>query len=81
MATIAGNPDTGGTFTQPVPYSYGQAGYFAADGRPRNQHRRGPGRSWKWLVLLQPGLLAVPRNVLLTNLVLSETLFLNELLI
>ena len=28
MATIAGNPDTGGTFTQPVPFSNGQAGHF-----------------------------------------------------
>jgi hypothetical protein len=31
-ATIAGNPDTGGTFTQPVPYSDGQAGHFAQTG-------------------------------------------------
>ena len=31
-ATIAGNPDTGGTFTQPVPYSDGQAGHFAQSG-------------------------------------------------
>ncbi len=31
-ATIAGNPDTGGTFTQPVPYSNGQAGHFAQSG-------------------------------------------------
>ena len=41
-ATISDNPDTGGTFTQPVPYSDGQAGHFeqsgglgtAADGGP-----------------------------------------------
>jgi acid phosphatase type 7 len=31
-ATIAGNPDTGGTFTQPVPYSNGQAGQFEQSG-------------------------------------------------
>jgi hypothetical protein len=31
-ATISGNPDTGGTFTQPVPYSNGQAGHFAQSG-------------------------------------------------
>ncbi len=31
-ATIAGNPDTGGTFTQPVPYSDGQAGHFEQTG-------------------------------------------------
>ena len=31
-ATIAGNPDTGGTFTQPVPYSDGQAGHFEQSG-------------------------------------------------
>jgi hypothetical protein len=31
-ATIAGNPDTGGTFTQPVPYSDGQAGHFEESG-------------------------------------------------
>jgi hypothetical protein len=31
-ATIAGNPDTAGTFTQPVPYSDGQAGHFAQSG-------------------------------------------------
>jgi acid phosphatase type 7 len=31
-ATIAGNPDTGGTFTQPVPYSDGQAGHFDQSG-------------------------------------------------
>jgi hypothetical protein len=31
-ATIANNPDTGGTFTQPVPYSDGQAGHFEETG-------------------------------------------------
>ena len=31
-ATIAGNPDTAGTFTQPVPYSDGQAGHFEQTG-------------------------------------------------
>ncbi len=31
-ATISGNPDTGGTFTQPVPYSDGQAGHFDQTG-------------------------------------------------
>ncbi len=31
-ATITGNPDTSGTFTQPVPYSDGQAGHFAQTG-------------------------------------------------
>jgi acid phosphatase type 7 len=31
-ATITGIPDTGGTFTQPVPYSDGQAGHFAQTG-------------------------------------------------
>jgi hypothetical protein len=31
-ATIANNPDTGGTFTQPVPYSDGQAGHFEQSG-------------------------------------------------
>ena len=30
--TIANNPDTGGTFTQPVPYSDGQAGHFEQSG-------------------------------------------------
>src|SRR5271168_674980 len=30
--TIAKNPYTGGTFTQPVPYSDGQAGHFAQTG-------------------------------------------------
>lgn len=32
MATISGNPDTGGPFTQPVPYSDGQAGHFEQTG-------------------------------------------------
>jgi hypothetical protein len=31
-ATIAGNPDTGGIFTQPVPYSDGQTGHFEQSG-------------------------------------------------
>ncbi len=31
-ATISGNPDTGGTFTQPVPNSDGQAGHFEQSG-------------------------------------------------
>ncbi|HEY6851221.1 MAG TPA: metallophosphoesterase [Terracidiphilus sp.] len=31
-ATISGNPDTGGTFTQPVPFSNGQAGHFEQTG-------------------------------------------------
>ncbi len=31
-ATIANNPDTGGTFTQPVPYADGQAGHFEETG-------------------------------------------------
>jgi acid phosphatase type 7 len=31
-ATVSGNPDTGGTFTQPVPFSDGQAGHFAQTG-------------------------------------------------
>ncbi|HEX4227560.1 MAG TPA: hypothetical protein VHZ07_02740 [Bryobacteraceae bacterium] len=31
-ATIANNPDTGGIFTQPVPYSDGQAGHFEHSG-------------------------------------------------
>jgi len=32
MATVSGNPDTGGTFTQPVPNSDGQAGHFDQTG-------------------------------------------------
>ena len=31
-ATVANNPDTGGTFTQPVPFSDGQAGHFDQTG-------------------------------------------------
>jgi hypothetical protein len=31
-ATISGNPDTNGTFTQPVPFSDGQAGHFEQTG-------------------------------------------------
>ncbi|HEY2534711.1 MAG TPA: hypothetical protein VGJ20_43525, partial [Xanthobacteraceae bacterium] len=31
-ATIANNPETAGTFTQPVPYSDGQAGHFEQSG-------------------------------------------------
>jgi hypothetical protein len=31
-ATIANNPDTAGTFTQPVPFSDGQAGHFEQSG-------------------------------------------------
>src|ERR1700721_4135624 len=31
-ATVSGNPDTGGTFTQPVPFSDGQAGHFEQTG-------------------------------------------------
>jgi len=41
-ATIAGNPDTGGTFTQPVPYSYGQAGHFAQSGGLGTEANGGP---------------------------------------
>jgi acid phosphatase type 7 len=32
MVTVSGNPDTGGTFTQPVPFSDGQAGHFDQTG-------------------------------------------------
>ena len=32
MATVSNNPDTGGTFTQPVPHSDGQAGHFEQTG-------------------------------------------------
>ena len=32
MATVANNPDTGGTFTQPVPQADGQAGHFEETG-------------------------------------------------
>ncbi len=52
-ATVAGNPDTAGTFTQPVPYSDGQAGHFAANGRTWNHGAGGgPNRSRRWLVFL-----------------------------
>ncbi len=42
MATIAGNPDTGGTFTQPVPFSDGQAGHFEETGGLGNNTAGGP---------------------------------------
>lgn len=32
MATISGTPDTNGTFTQPIPFSDGQAGHFEQSG-------------------------------------------------
>ena len=52
-ATVANNPDTGGTFTQPVPYSDGQAGHFEqTGGLGTNSTGRGLNRSRKWLVLL-----------------------------
>src|SRR5580692_4263032 len=41
-ATIANNPDTGGTFTQPVPYSDGQAGHFEQSGGLGNAAGGGP---------------------------------------
>jgi hypothetical protein len=41
-ATITGNPDTGGTFTQPVPYSDGQAGHFAQSGGLGTNSTGGP---------------------------------------
>ncbi|MGA3033119.1 MAG: metallophosphoesterase [Terracidiphilus sp.] len=41
-ATIAGNPDTGGTFTQPVPYSDGQAGHFEQAGGLGTNSTGGP---------------------------------------
>src|SRR5580698_9142173 len=41
-ATIADNPDTGGTFTQPVPYSDGQAGHFAQSGGLGTNSTGGP---------------------------------------
>ena len=41
-ATVAGNPDTGGTFTQPVPYSNGQAGHFAQSGGLGTNSTGGP---------------------------------------
>ncbi len=42
MATVAGNPDTGGTFTQPVPFSDGQAGHFAQSGGLGTSNTGGP---------------------------------------
>src|SRR6202451_1227771 len=42
-ATIAGTPDTGGTFTQPVPYSDGQAGHFEQTGGAGTNTGGGPG--------------------------------------
>jgi hypothetical protein len=41
-ATIADNPDTGGTFTQPVPHSDGQAGHFAQSGGLGTNSTGGP---------------------------------------
>src|ERR1700689_225505 len=41
-ATIAGIPDTGGTFTQPVPYSDGQAGHFEQTGGAGTNTGGGP---------------------------------------
>ncbi|HTU51772.1 MAG TPA: metallophosphoesterase [Acidobacteriaceae bacterium] len=41
-ATISDNPDTGGTFTQPVPYSDGQAGHFAQSGGLGTNSTGGP---------------------------------------
>jgi hypothetical protein len=41
-ATIANNPDTGGTFTQPVPYSDGQAGHFEQTGGAGTNTGGGP---------------------------------------
>src|SRR5579862_1822679 len=41
-ATISGNPDTGGTFTQPVPYSDGQAGHFEQTGGLGTNSTGGP---------------------------------------
>ena len=41
-ATVAGNPDTGGTFTQPVPYSNGQAGHFEQSGGLGTEANGGP---------------------------------------
>ena len=41
-ATIANNPDTAGTFTQPVPYSDGQAGHFEQTGGTGTNTGGGP---------------------------------------
>ena len=48
-ATIADIPETGGTFTQPVPYSDGQAGHFEQSGGLGSQVGGGPvgvGNGW-----------------------------------
>jgi Calcineurin-like phosphoesterase len=48
-ATISGNPDTDGTFTQPVPYSNGQAGQFQQSGGLGTNINGGPvgvGNGW-----------------------------------
>jgi acid phosphatase type 7 len=48
-ATISGNPETGGTFTQPVPFSDGQAGHFAQSGGLGSNTTGGPvgvGNGW-----------------------------------
>ena len=42
MATISGNPDTSGTFTQPVPFSDGQAGHFEQTGGLGTNANGGP---------------------------------------
>ena len=56
-ATVANNPDTGGTFTQPVPYSDGQAGHFEQTGGLGTTGTGGRlHRGRRWLVFLQPGL-------------------------
>lgn len=41
-ATVSGNPDTDGTFTQPVPYSDGQAGHFEQTGGLGTNSTGGP---------------------------------------
>src|SRR5579863_1934251 len=41
-ATISGIPDTGGTFTQPVPFSDGQAGHFEQTGGAGTNTGGGP---------------------------------------
>ncbi len=51
-ATIADNPDTGGTFTQPVPHSDGQAGHFAQSGGLGTNSTGGPVGGRRRLVLL-----------------------------
>jgi len=42
MTTISGNPDTAGTFTQPVPFSDGQAGHFEQTGGLGTAENGGP---------------------------------------